>query len=103
MRKILKEVPQKINKDHYNISKYASGNGPIVAVRNLRLNFSHLNKSTTRSMSKKYKEELNQALRKKRTPATTITSKLCSRPLIFGDIDGMVQNYLRIRFFVLLC
>lgn len=53
-------------------------------------------------MRKKYKERLNQALREKRTLATTIISKQHRRPLMLGDLDGMVQNYLRERFFVLL-
>ena len=58
---------------------------------------------SARSMRKKYEEELNQDLREKRTPATTITSKQRGSPLILGDLDGMVQNYLRVRIFVLLC
>ena len=54
-------------------------------------------------MRKKYKERLNQALREKRTLVTTIIlSKQHRRPLMLGDLDGMVQNYLRERFFVLL-
>ena len=55
--------------------KYASENGPIPAVRN---------ESAARSMRKKYEEELNQALRGKQTPATTITSKHRGRPLNVG-------------------
>ena len=90
-------------KDRYNIGKYASDNGPIPAVQKFRLKFSNLNESAARSMRKKYEEELNQALRGKQTPATAITSKHRGRPLMLGDLDVMVQNYLRIRFVILLC
>ena len=61
-----------------------------------------INESTARSMRIKYKEEINQALREKRTPAITITSNQRGRFLMLGGLDYMVQNYLRVQLFVLL-
>ena len=58
--------------------------------------------SIARSMRKKYEEELTQALQEKRTPTTTITSKERSRPLMLGDLDYMVQNYLKVLFFCII-
>lgn len=52
-------------------------------------------------MRKKYKEELNQSLPVKQDPATIIIFKQRRRPLLLGDLDDMVQNYLRVQFSVL--
>ena len=85
------------DKARFNIGKYASENGPIAAVRKFRPNFPNLNESTARSMRKKYEEELNQALQEKRAAASVIESKKRGRPLLLGDLDGMVQNYLKVK------
>ena len=76
------------------IGKYASENGPIAAVRKFRVRFTNLNESVR--MRKKYQEELKTALQEKRAPATTIVSQQRGRPLMLADIDGMVQNYLKV-------
>ena len=83
------------------IGKYASENGPIAAVRKFRVRFTNLNESTARAMRKKYQEELKTALQEKRAPATTIVSQQRGRPLMLADIDGMVQNYLKVIVYIL--
>ena len=82
------------------IGKYASENGPIAAVRKFRVRFTNLNESTARAMRKKYQEELKTALQEKHAPATTIVSQQRGRPLMLADIDGMVQNYLKVIVYI---
>ena len=91
------------DEDRLNIGKCATENGRVTVIRTVSVKFSNLDESTASSMRKKHEKEFNQALREKRTPATTITSKQRGRPRLLGDLDGMVQNNLRVRFIVLLC
>ena len=48
-------------------------------------------------MRKKYEEELRKALQQKREPSLTLKAGRRGRPLLLGQIDLMVQSYLRVN------
>ena len=78
----------------YEIGKYASGCSTASTLRKYKDEFLQLNESTVRSMRQKYDEESRQSLKEKRKLPTARRG----RPLMLGKIDLMVQNYIRVRF-----
>ena len=82
----------------YEIGKYASEYSAASTLRKYKGEFSQLNENTVRSMRQKYEEELRQSLKKKREPKTKLPTARHGRPLMLGKIYLMVQNYIRIRF-----
>ena len=49
-------------------------------------------------MRQKYEEELRQSLKEKREPKTKLPTARRGRPLMLGKIDLIVQNYIWVRF-----
>ena len=82
----------------YEIGKYASEYSAASTLRKYKGEFPQLNESTVRSMRQKYEEELRQSLKEKREPKTKLPTARRGRPLMLGKIDLMVQNYIRVRF-----
>ena len=59
--------------------------------------FPMLNESTVQSFKAKYYQEINQAAKEKRnlTKSMSKYSQSTGRPLMLGELDNMVQTYLR--------
>lgn len=88
------------NSQRHAIGKYASEYSTASTLRRYKDEFPELSESTVRTMRKKYEEELRNALRQKRQPSTTLEAARRGRPLLLGQIDLMVQNYLRVNNYV---
>ena len=58
--------------------------------------FPNLNKSTTRTMRKKYGKELKQVEKGQRETKQLIANKKRGKALLLGDIDTVVQDYLTV-------
>ena len=78
----------------FKIGKYASENGPIAAVRKFEKQFSNMNESTARTFRKKYEPELDDTKRQGRAKPTSVPLKQQGRPLLLGELDGLVQQYI---------
>ena len=78
----------------FKIGKYASKNGPIAAVRKFEKQFPNMNESSARTFKKKYESELDDAKRQGRAKPTSIPLKPQGRPLLLGELDGLVQQYI---------
>ena len=78
----------------FKIGKYASENGPIAAVRKFEKQFPNMNESTARTFKKKYESELDDAKRQGRAKPISIPLKPQDRPLLLGELDGLVQQYI---------
>ena len=70
--------------------------GASATVRKFVSIFPNLNKSTTRTIRKKYGKELKQAEKEQLEPKQLITNKKRGKPLLQGDTDAIVQDYLRV-------
>lgn len=88
--------------ERYNIGKHASEHGTASTLRKFKNLFPNLKESTVRSIRKKCEEELKQSLKEKRDPNKSIATAPRGRPLLLGKIDSMVQDYLRVIFFLLM-
>ena len=53
-----------------------------------------MNESTARTFKKKYESELDEAKRQGRAKATLVPLKPQLRPLLLGELDGLVQQYI---------
>ena len=82
------------DQDCAQIEKYCSIHGAEATVRKLVSTFPNLNESTARIMRQKHKNELKQAEKEKCDPKQLIANK--KQPLVLGNTDGMVQDYLRV-------
>ena len=80
--------------ERFKIGKYASENGSIAAVRKFEKQFLNMNESTARTFKKKYESELDDAKRQGRAKPTSIPLKRQGRPLLLGELDGLVQQYI---------
>ena len=80
--------------ERFKIGKYASKNGPIAAVRKFEKQFPNMNESTARTFKKKYESELDDAKRQGRAKPISIPLKPQDRPLLLGELDGLVQQYI---------
>ena len=81
--------------DRYLIGKDASFNGPASATRKWKKKYSNLTESTVRGFRKRYIEEINLARRRNTSPKKVIVNKLRGRPCMLGELDPLVQNYLK--------
>lgn len=83
--------------DRFKIGEYAAENGNIGAVRKFKAEFPRLNESTVRDFKKRYTPELANAAKEKREVKKSILrySSKTGRPLILGDLDSMVQTYIK--------
>ena len=87
-----------LDKDRYLIGKYGSEVGAAAAVRKFKKQYPILNESTVRGMMKKYVDLLKKdvdGISKREIPKYKVPT---GRPLMLGDLDGMVQKYVIIRF-----
>ena len=82
----------------YEIGNYASEYSAASTLLKYKGEFPQLNESTVRSMRQKYKEEIRQSLKGKQEPKTKLTNARRGKPLMLGKINLMVQNYIRVRF-----
>ena len=80
--------------ERFKIGKYASENRPIAAVRKFDKQFPNMNESTALVFKKKYESELDDAKRQGRVKPTSIPLKPQGRPLLLGELDGLVQQYI---------
>ena len=85
------------DKDRYSIGKYASVNGNTAAVRKFKARFPHLKESIVRSFRKKTEDEIKKAAKEKREPTKSLTkySTPTGRPLLLGELDRLMQSYLK--------
>ena len=81
------------DQDCAQIGKYCSMHGTTATVRKFVPTFPNLNQSTARTMRQNYENELKQAEKEQRQPKQLIANKTRGKPLLLGDIDGMVQDY----------
>ena len=80
--------------ERFKFGKYAGENGPIAAVRKFEKQFPNMNESTARTFKKKYESELDDAKQQGRAKSTSIPLKPQGRPLLLGELDGLVQQYI---------
>eukprot|EP00794_Sanderia_malayensis_P006691 gene6691-7447_t len=83
--------------DRFNIGKYALQMGNAAAVRRYKSQFKNLNEITVREFKKRAENELKKA-RKENRPSPKEIPKYSiptGRPLLLGELDAMVQSYLR--------
>ena len=90
-----------IDLDLAQIGKYWNMRWAATIVRKFASAFPNLNKSTARTMWQKYKDELKQAEKEQRELKQVIANKRRGKPLL-GDIDGTVQDYLKVSEFIIL-
>ena len=83
--------------DRYDVGKYSSEYGPAAAVRPVKRKFPKLNESTARYFKKRYEDSLNERNKNETTPSKALTKykTKTGRPLLLGELDAMVQKYLR--------
>ena len=83
--------------DRFKIGKYAAENGNSAAVRKFKDEFPRLNESTVREFKKRYTAEVANAAKEKREVKEAIPrySSETGRPLLLGDLDSMVQTYIK--------
>ena len=79
------------------IGKYASEYSTASTLRRYKDEFPELSDSTVCTMRKKYEKELRKALQQKHELSSTLKVGSRGRPLLLGQIDLMVQNYLRVN------
>ena len=85
-----------IDQHRAQIAKYCRMHGTAATVSKFVSTFPNLNESTTRTMRQKYENELKQAKKEQREPKQLIANKKLRKPVLLGDIDGMVQDYLKV-------
>ena len=83
--------------ERFKIGKHAAEFGNRAAVKTYKSEFPTLNESTVRSFKAKFYQEINQAAKEMRNPIKSIPkySQPTGRPLMLGELDSMVQTYLR--------
>ena len=82
--------------DCAQIGKYCSMHGTSATVRKFVPTFPNLNESIASTMRQNYENELKQDEKEQRQPKQLIANKTWGKPLLLGDIDGMVQDYFRV-------
>ena len=83
------------DEDRYKIGKYGSENGPSAAARKFKNKYSNLKESTVREMQKRYEEFLRQEMHGITKNEIKMYRSPTGRTLVLGDLDGMVQRYLK--------
>ena len=66
-------------------------------VQRLKRKFPKLNESTARYFKKRYEDSLNERNENETTPSKALTKykTKTGRPLLLGELEAMVQKYLR--------
>ena len=82
------------DKDRYLIGKDAYENEAASAQRKFQSSHGTIGESTVRLFKKKYKGMIKDAARKKVSPKKAIAARKRGRPVLLGEIDGMVQRFL---------
>ena len=79
------------------IGKHAAEFGNRAAVKTYKSEFPTLNESTVRSFNANYCQVINQVAKEMCNPTKSIPeySQPTGRPLMLGELDSMVQIYLR--------
>ena len=78
------------------IGKDASIYGSSSETRKWKKTYPNLNESAVRGFRKRYKAQIKDAHRKKKSPKKVIVNKLRGRSCLLGDkIDPVVQHYLK--------
>ena len=85
----------------YEIEKYTSEYSTANTLRKYKGEFRQLNEGTVRLMQQKYEEELGQSLQEKRELKIKLPTARRGRPLMLGKIGFILQNYMRVRFMLL--
>ena len=85
------------DEQRFKIGIHTAEFGNRAAVKTYKSEFPTLNDSTVRSFKAKYYQEINQAAMGMRNPTKSIPkySQPTGRPLMLGELDIMVQTYLR--------
>lgn len=78
------------------IAEYAEEHGTSRAVRHFKPKYPGINESTVRTFKSKYNKEVKAAEIEYRQPMQVILSQPRGRPKMLGEIDDMVQRYLRV-------
>ena len=83
--------------DRFIIGDYARKNGNSAALRKFRSRFPGLKESTIRSFKARVVKEVKDASKEKRTVVQSLPkySLRTGRPLMLGEIDQMVQTYIK--------
>ena len=84
------------NKDRFSLGKNARIYGTASTVRKWKKTYPHINESTVRGFKKRYKAQIRDENRKRKSPRKVIVNKLRGRPCFLGNkIDALVQKYLK--------
>jgi len=78
------------------IAEYAKENGTSRAARHFKPKYPGINESTIRGFLSKYDREARAAEIESRQQMQVIVSQPRGRPKMLGEIDDMVQRYLRV-------
>ena len=86
------------DEDRFIIGDYARKNGNSAALRKFRPRFPGLKKSTIRLFKARVVKELKDASKEKRAVVQSLPkySLRTGRPLMLGEIDQMVQTYIKV-------
>ena len=85
------------DEDRFIISDYARKNGNSAALRKFRPRFPELKESTIRSFKARVVKEVKDASKEKRAVVQSLPKYYLrtGRPLMLGEIDQMVQTYIK--------
>ena len=83
------------DEERLKIGKYCSENGVTTGLHKFKESFPNLTESTTRTFHSTYEKEIEIADEKER-PTGPIVAQKCGRPLLLGNINHIVQNYLKV-------
>ena len=77
------------------IGKYCSENGVSIGLHKFKESFGNLTEITARTFGSKDEKDIKIA-DEEEPPASAIVAQKRGRPLLFGIINHMVQNYLKV-------
>ena len=85
------------NEDRFTIGDYARKNGNSAALRKFKSKFPGLKESTIRSFKARVVKEIKDAPKVKQEVTQSLSkySKSIGRPLMLGELDEMVQSYIK--------
>ena len=81
--------------DRASIGKYASENRNSNAIKKFKSTHPDLVESTVRLFKKRYLDTVKQNMKQGDTAVISIPSKRRGRPLMLGDFDPKIQEYIR--------
>ena len=85
------------DEDRFTICDYARKNDNSAALRKFKPKFPGLKESTIRSFKARVVKEIKDASKEKREVTQSLSkySKATGRPLMLGELDEMVQSYIK--------